>query len=135
MNVATSTRGVDVICLNDKGESLAEGEPHQSHARITLRRRWESSRTHALMLMDKHSNSNVGVINYCQHSRGTARTGSAQILFARQNSSDVNLIGPQGENECRIRVSTARLRHATPAYEGAAVDMKPIHNCKRMMRP
>lgn len=67
MNVATSTRGVDVICLNDKGESLAEGEPHQSHARITLHRRRESNGTHALMLMDKHLNSNVGVINYCQH--------------------------------------------------------------------
>lgn len=36
MNVATSTHAVDVICLNDKGESLAEGEPHQSHARITF---------------------------------------------------------------------------------------------------
>lgn len=67
MNVATSTRGVDVICLNDKGESLAEGEPHQSHARITLHRRRESNATHALMLMDKHLNSNVRVINYCQH--------------------------------------------------------------------
>lgn len=63
MNVATSTRSIDVICLNDKGESLAEGEPHQSHACITFS---QSSRTHTPMLMDKQLNSNVQVINYCQ---------------------------------------------------------------------
>lgn len=76
MNVATSTRGVDVICLNDKGESLAEGEPHQSHARITLRRRRESSRTHTLTLMDKRSNSNV---LYRQH--GADRLGPGRPRF------------------------------------------------------
>lgn len=93
MNVATSTRGVDVICLNDKGESLAEGEPHQSHARITLRRRWESSRTHTLMLMDKHSNSNVGVINYCQHGALEERLGPGRPRFCSLDKTPRMSIG------------------------------------------
>lgn len=104
MNVATSTRGVDVICLNDKGESLAEGEPHQSHARMTLHRRCESNGTHALMLMDKHLNSNVQVINYCQQAglEQWLERGGGHILFAHLKLcgfSDVDLIAPQGENE------------------------------------
>lgn len=42
MDVATSTRRIDVIYLNDKGESLAEGEPHQSYTCITSRRGCQS---------------------------------------------------------------------------------------------
>lgn len=102
MNVATSTRGVDVIRLNDKGESLAEGEPHQSHARVTLRRRRGSGGTHALMLMDKHLNSNVRVINYCQHAgleQWLRRGGGPYFVCSSQTLSDVDLFGPQGENE------------------------------------
>lgn len=42
MDVATSTRRIDVIYLNDKGESLAEGEPHQSYTCITSRQDCQS---------------------------------------------------------------------------------------------
>lgn len=70
MNVATSMHRIDVIYLNDKGESLAEGEPHQSYTCITLQRRSESWRKHTTSRMDKHLNSNVQVINHCQYARG-----------------------------------------------------------------
>ena len=63
-------RRIDVIYLNDKGESLAEGEPHQSYTCITLQRRSESWRKHTTSRMDKHLNSNVQVINHCQYARG-----------------------------------------------------------------
>lgn len=42
MDVATSTCRIDVIYLNDKGESLAEGEPHQSYTCITSRQGCQS---------------------------------------------------------------------------------------------
>ncbi len=70
MNVATSMHGIDGIYLNDKRESLAEGEPHQSHTCITLQRCSESRGKHTALRMDKHSNSAVQVINQCQYARG-----------------------------------------------------------------
>lgn len=70
MNVATSMHRIDVIYLNDKGESLAEGEPHQSYTCITLQRCSESRRKHTTLRMDKHLNSTVQVINQCQYAKG-----------------------------------------------------------------
>lgn len=70
MNVATSMHRIDVIYLNDKGKSLAEGEPHQSYTCITLQWCSESRRKHTPIPMDKHLNSNVQVINHCQYARG-----------------------------------------------------------------
>lgn len=70
MNVATSMHRIDVIYLNDKGESLAEGEPHQSYTRVTLQRCSESRRKHTTSRMDKHLNSTVQIIKQCQYRRG-----------------------------------------------------------------
>lgn len=61
---------IDVIYLDDKGESLAEGEPHQSYTCITLQRWSECRRKYTPLPMDKHLNLNVQVIKHCQYAKG-----------------------------------------------------------------
>lgn len=70
MNAAASMHRIDVIYLNDKGESLAEGEPHQSYTCITLQWCSESRKETPPIPMDKHLNSNVQVINHHQYTGG-----------------------------------------------------------------
>lgn len=74
MNAVTSMHRIDVIYLNDKGESLAEGEPHQSYTCITLLRYTTGRPKRHNVCMDKHRNSTVQAINHCKQPRGRYST-------------------------------------------------------------